>query len=168
MKTLTSIVLLSLSLGVFADENDNLPNVLSYDAWLSSDNRLKCMYGYFAGKTGDHDSAKIIYEDCIRRWDDVYSMIGLAHIYENGNGVPVDFKRATDLMRRGANTRDEAGYSSLARYHYGVALFEGKGVDRNLTESRYWLQLALNEGVSDAARYLEQFPDPDSHVSGTD
>ncbi|CBS87252.1 protein of unknown function [Azospirillum lipoferum 4B] len=36
--------------------------------------------------------------------------------------------RATDLMRRGAETNDEAGYSTLACYHYGVALCEGRGV----------------------------------------
>ena len=76
MKKLVSTMLLTLSLGAQAEESDNLPNVLSYDAWLSSSNRLKCMYGYFAGKTGDHASARVIYEDCIRRWNDDAIVVG--------------------------------------------------------------------------------------------
>ncbi len=132
---------------------------LSYESYFDSDNRLKCMYGYFAHKTGDHRAAIRIFEDCIRRWDDVYSMIGLAHIYENGMGVPRDLEKATALVRQGALTDDQAGYSSIARYHYGVALYEGLGVERDLAESQRWLRAAADEGVDAAREFLLRFDD---------
>ncbi len=132
---------------------------LSYEAYYDSDNRLKCMYGYFANKTGDHLAAIRIFEDCIQRWDDVYSMINLAHIYENGMGVPRDVERATALIRQGALTNDSAGYSSIARYHYGIALYEGRGVERDLAESRRWLRAAADEGVDAALEFLQLFDD---------
>lgn len=138
---------------------DGSGNELSYKAWIDSPKRLKCLYGYAADKTGDHAAAARIFEDCIARWNDVYSMIGLAHIYETGVGVPRNLAYAAALMKRGAEINDPAGYSSLARYHYGVALVEGKGVEPDAAAGRYWLRRAAAEGVVDARDYLaEHFP----------
>jgi TPR repeat protein len=130
-------------------------NELSYDSWLDSDNRLKCMYGYLADKTGDHAAAIAIFEDCIERWNDVYSMIWLALIYETGIGVPRDQAYATALVKRGAMLDDEPGYSRLARYHYGVALVEGRGVAADAEAGKTWLRRARDEGVAEAAEYLD-------------
>lgn len=139
-----------------ASHPDQTTSDLSYESWIDSRHRLKCLYGYAANKTGDHASAIRIFEDCIARWDDVYSMISLAQIHENGVGVPRNLAYATELLRRGAETDDEAGYSSLARYHYGVALAEGKGVEADAATGLRWLQRAAAEGVEDAARYIAQ------------
>ncbi len=136
-------------------------NELSYESWIDSDRRLKCMYGYLADKTGDHAAAVAIFEDCIARWNDVYSMIWLAQIYETGVGLPRDPARATALMRRGAQLDDEAGYSSLARYHYGVALIEGRGVAADAAAGRHWLHRAQAEGVAEAGEYLDALATPD-------
>ena len=65
-------------------------NELSYHSYIDSTKRIKCMYGYAAEKTGDHQAAIKIFEDCISRWNDVYSMIWLAQIYELGIGVTQD------------------------------------------------------------------------------
>ncbi|KAB8065295.1 tetratricopeptide repeat protein [Janthinobacterium violaceinigrum] len=131
------------------DEGD-----LSYKAYVRSDKRIKCLYGYAADKTGDHAAAVAIFEDCIRRWNDVYSMIWLAQLYETGVGVPKDLVQATALMRRGAHTNDDAAYARLARYHYGVALAEGRGTPQDLPQARTWLRQAAQEGVQEAADYL--------------
>ena len=40
-------------------------------------------------KTGNFDAARAIFEDCVARWNDVYSLISLAQMYESGSGVPV-------------------------------------------------------------------------------
>eukprot|EP01133_Synstelium_polycarpum_P017984 gene17983-21457_t len=133
------------------DEGD-----LSYKAYVHSDKRIKCLYGYAADKTGDHAAAVAIFEDCIRRWNDVYSMIWLAQLYETGIGVPRDLVQATALMRRGAHTNDDAAYARLARYHYGVALAEGRGTPRDLPQARTWLRQAAQEGVREAAEYLDR------------
>ena len=112
------------------------------------------MYGYAAEKTGDHQAAIQIFEDCISRWNDVYSMIWLAQIYELGIGVTQDDEYALNLLKRGALLNDEAGYSSLARYHYGVALFEGRGIKADPDAAKIWLQKALSEGIKEASEYL--------------
>lgn len=127
---------------------------LSYKAYVHSDKRIKCLYGYAADKTGDHAAAVAIFEDCIRRWNDVYSMIWLAQLYETGIGVPKDLQQATALMRRGAQTNDDAAYARLARYHYGVALAEGRGTPQDIAQAKTWLRQAAQEGVPEAADYL--------------
>ena len=118
-------------------------NELSYHSYIDSTKRIKCMYGYAAEKTGDHQAAIKIFEDCISRWNDVYSMIWLAQIYELGIGVTQDDEYALNLLKRGALLNDEAGYSSLARYHYGVALFEGRGIKADPDAAKIWLEKAL-------------------------
>ncbi|NRA56145.1 MAG: sel1 repeat family protein [Gammaproteobacteria bacterium] len=129
-------------------------NELSYHSYIDSTKRIKCMYGYAAEKTGDHQAAIKIFEDCISRWNDVYSMIWLAQIYELGIGVTQDDEYALNLLKRGALLNDEAGYSSLARYHYGVALFEGRGIKADPDAAKIWLQKALSEGIKEASEYL--------------
>ena len=127
---------------------------LSYRHHVDSPHRFKCLYGYAADKTGDHAAAVRIFEDCIARWNDVYSMIWLAHLLESGNGVPRDEARAAALMRRGAETGGSGGYAALARYHWGRALAEGRGVARDPALARHWLQRAADEGVAEAGEAL--------------
>ena len=81
-------------------------------------------------------------------------MIWLAQLYETGVGVPRDLVQATALMRRGAHTNDDAAYARLARYHYGVALAEGRGTPQDIPQARTWLRQAAQEGVREAADYL--------------
>ena len=129
---------------------------LSYRSYVTSDKRIKCLYGYAANKTGDHAAAIRIFEDCIQRWNDVFSMIGLAQMYDTGIGIRLDPARSTALMRRAARLDDGTSYPSLARYHYGVALAEGYGVPKNIAEARIWLRKAAAEGVREAAVYLDR------------
>ena len=103
----------SVSLFVIANETSDL----SYESYINSDKRMKCLYGYAADKAGNHVAAIKISEDCIKRWNDVNSMIWLAQIYETGVAVQQNFEYSTALMKRGAALNDEAGYSTIARYH---------------------------------------------------
>lgn len=134
---------------------DTSGNELSYGAYINSASRLKCLYGYAADKTGDHAAAIHIFEDCIARWEDVYSMIWLAMMYENGTGLPRDLGKAAELMHRGALSPQTEGYATLARYHYGVALHQGRGVAPDAQAARHWLLRASAEGQRDAAAYLQ-------------
>jgi len=140
----------------FAQETGRSTSDLTYESFVDSDKRIKCLYGYAAEKTGDHDAARRIFEDCIHRWNDVYSMIWLSSMYETGVGMPQDLRYAAELMRRGAESNDEAGYSSLARLHYGTALYEGRGVDRDTEAGLRWLRRAAAENQSGAAEYLRK------------
>ena len=131
---------------------------LSYESFVTSTKPIKCLYGYAAEKVGDHDAAIAIFEDYIERFNSVYSMIWLAQIYDTGVGVPRDEKKATALLKRGAMTNDEAGYSSLAQYHYGVALIEGKGTPADRAAGEAWLTKASEAGVQEATDYLSSLP----------
>ena len=144
--------LLLTSTGVLAGDI----NELSYEAYIDSDKRIKCLYGYAAEKTGDHQAAVRIFEDCIARWNDVYSMIWLAQMHEAGSGIPVNLPKAAELMQRGASQPDGVPYVDLARYHWGVALTEGRGVPADAAEGRRWLQQAAAAGEPAATDYLKR------------
>lgn len=145
------VTVLPLSTPIQAESTSEL----SYENYIHSDKRIKCLYGYAADKTGDHAAAIAIFEDCIKRWEDVYSMIWLAQIYESGVGVEKNLAYSTALMKRGAYTQDAAGYASIARYHYGVALYEGIGTTQDRTEAVKWLRQAASEQVIEAEQYLK-------------
>ncbi|AVX12840.1 Sel1 repeat [Streptococcus pneumoniae] len=142
------IALLTLTtLPVHADE-------MGYEAYIDSPKRIKCLYGYVTAKTGNFDAARQIFEDCVARWNDVYSLISLAQMYESGNGVDTDLRKSAALLRQGAEQPDGASYVSLARYHWGVALAEGRGVDADPDAARAWLERAAAGGQQEAAEYL--------------
>jgi TPR repeat protein len=147
-----AVVASCVSLAASADD-------LSYQGFVHSDKRIKCLYGYAATKTGDHAAAMQIFNDCIARWNDVYSMIWLAQMYESGSGVPKDLGKAAALIKRGAEQPDGTAYASLARYHWGVALWEGVGVDPDPDQARTWLERAAAEGQTEAMDYLRQRAD---------
>lgn len=150
-----------------AESRDDSGNDMSYGAFVNSDKRIKCLYGYAADKTGDHAAAVRIFEDCISRWNDPYSIIWLSHLLENGHGVPKDLSRAAQLLRQGAEHPDTSGYATLARYHYGMALAQGMGVTADPEQARHWLQRAAQEGLGearDALARLDAGPDNRAHV----
>lgn len=127
---------------------------LGYEAYVDSPKRIKCLYGYVTAKTGNFDAAKAIFEDCVARWNDVYSLISLAQMYESGNGVPKDLSKSAALLKQAAEQPDDVSYVSLARYHWGVALAEGRGVQQDPAAARDWLQRASAGGQSEADEYL--------------
>jgi uncharacterized protein len=140
------------------DANEGLTTTsdLSYESYVHSNKRFKCLYGYAAEKTGDHKAAMAIFNDCINRWHDVYSMIWLAQMYEAGISMPQDLARSTELMRMGAEDAEIGGYAALARYHYGIALNEGKGIEADPESALGWLERAEREGVPEAGQYLKR------------
>lgn len=75
-------------------------------------------------------------------------------LYENGQGLPLSLEKSAELMQRGALTQDAAGYGALARYHWGMALYHGRGVARQPVEGLRWLRQARDEGVPEAAAFL--------------
>ncbi len=113
---------------------------------------LTCAHGYLLEKCGDHETANAVFDKCIAAGY-VGAMIWKALMYENGNGVPQDDAKATELMRRAAMSGDPA-YGTLGKLHYATALYLGKGVERNEAEVRKWFQAAADEGDPDAREFL--------------
>lgn len=129
---------------------------LGYEAYIDSPRRMKCMYGYVTAKTGNFDAAHRIFQDCVARWNDVYSLIWLAQMYESGSGVPKDLAKSAEMLKRGAEQSDEISYVNLARYHWGVALAEGRGVEADPVAARHWLEKASAGGQPEADEYLRR------------
>jgi len=142
---LSSLILLPMSSVALATPD--------YQSVIDSDQRSKCFYGYVARKTGDHASAIRIFEDCIARWQDGYSYIGLAQIYETGVGVQKDLAYANTLLRTAAEL--EGGYASLAKYNYALNLFEGKGTEADPDLAWQFMRRSANEGFTPALDYLK-------------
>jgi len=67
-----------------------------------------------------------------------------------------DLQQAAALMQRGASQPDGVPYVDLARYHWGVALIEGRGVPADPAEGRRWLQKAASAGEPAASEYLQR------------
>lgn len=132
---------------------------MSYQGYsqMGAGHPLRCLMAYPAHKTGDHAASVEILRTCVAEGN-VWAMIGLAMMYENGAGVPRSLEASADLMRRAAAMDDPAGYASLARYHWGMALLEGRGVERDEAQARHWLRIAAQEGVREAAEALEALP----------
>ena len=145
-----------LSLAMLCANQAGATEEMSYEAYIDSPKRIKCMYGYVTAKTGNFSAAKAIFEDCVARWNDVYSLIWLAQMYENGSGVEADLAKAAALLKQGAEQADDISYVGLARYHWGVALAEGRGVQADPQQARNWLHRAAADGQSEATEYLQQ------------
>jgi TPR repeat protein len=107
------------------------------------------MYGYFASKTGDHETARRIFERCAAEADSGAALVWLSMFHEEGLGVPRDPARAEALMRRAATD----GYS-VAQYHLGAALLARAATPEEVDEARGWLGRAAAQGDADARRLL--------------
>lgn len=155
MPRIPRLLTILLPVSLMASAGPAMADDLSYQgvSAMGKDHPIACLYAYAADKTGDHAAAVDILNGCIARGS-VWSMIWLAMLHENGQGVPKSLEASADLMRRGAAMNDEAGYAPLARYHWGVALAEGRGVARNEEEGLRWLRIAAAETVREAKDYL--------------
>ena len=75
----------------------------------------------------------------------------LAALYDQGNGVEADPKKAADLMRQAAEK-----HVRNAMTRYGVFLLNGKGVEADPVMAESWLRRAALAGDGDAAAMVGQ------------
>ncbi len=142
-------VLALMSAPAWADEQTS---ELSYERFAEEQgpkHPLYCMYGYFASKTGNHETAKRIFERCIEEANNPAAMVYLSLFYEEGLGTPPDPAKAEALMRRAA----EQGHS-VAQFHLGKALLEKAETAAERAEGLSWLERAAEQGDEDAASLL--------------
>ena len=77
--------------------------------------------------------------------------LALASIFYRGDGVAQDFARSAKHIRRAA----EAGVST-AQLHLGYILTQGHGVERSAAEAYFWLSVAMQNGLSEAAGMMAE------------
>jgi len=89
---------------------------------------------------GQPDIAAKWFRDAVAKGHAV-AMHNLARLYEHGNGVPKDLKRAFELNLQSA----EKGWSH-SQYDLAQCYDDGKGVEPNLTEAVRWCELSEKSG----------------------
>lgn len=107
-----------------------------------------CWVVYEAQKGGLHGDAMSALRTCAASGNEP-SMILMAHAYENGLGVEKSDVLATYWVRQAA-----LRFYPTGQYHYGVALLEGRGTERDEAQGRFWLERAALGGDKDAAKML--------------
>ena len=81
---------------------------------------------------------------------DARSQRNLGFMYDNGRGVPKNYKLAANWYRKAA----EQGHTR-AQFNLGVMYSNGQGVPRNYTLAYMWWSLAAASGNEDAATLIE-------------
>ena len=151
----------TLSLAQFAEEDAGETGVtnpldFSWRAYKEALNRFPkrtgviCYNAYILDKTGSHTEETLRFLEACADHGNVASMIYIASLYENGNRIPINYEVSAKWLKRAAKTYDEAGYSNLAAYHFGVALYNGRGVEKNIKEACRYLRVAMEGGIAEA------------------
>ena len=113
-----------------------------------------CSMGYALTKSGDHDSARVLFENCA---NDGYSqaMTWMSQLDNNGLGAEYDPDRAAEWDRRAAATGDPVG-----QFNHGLNLIRGHGVVRDEALGRQLVDEAAATGLQIAVRLQEADYDP--------
>ncbi|MEM7548001.1 MAG: sel1 repeat family protein [Pseudomonadota bacterium] len=105
-----------------------------------------CASGYMITKSGDHDNARTVFENCANNgWTG--AMTWMSQLEDNGLGGPEDPDAAANWDRRAAEAGDPVG-----KFNYGLDLMRGRGVAMDENEGRRWVDEAAADGLPVAQR----------------
>lgn len=113
---------------------------------------VTCAMGYLIAKCGDYETANRVFDKCIAAGY-AGAMIWKGLLYENGDGVPQDHAKATQMFRRAAESGN-GSYATLGKLHYATALHLGRGVARDEAAARTLFEQAAAEGSEEAQEFL--------------
>ena len=86
-----------------------------------------------------------------------YAQYNLGAMYEQGQGVPQDYKEALNLFRRAADQGFAAAQSNI-----GLAYANGQGVSQDYKEAVKWYRKAADQGYAagqfQPRRHVRPFP----------
>jgi uncharacterized protein len=121
-----------------------------------------CVYGYWATKSGDHDSAKKIFDKCVAAGvDAVYPW--QSYLSLNGYGVPQSLDDANAWDRKSA----ARGYK-VGQFNYGLNLLRGHGVAKDEAQGRALIDAAAAQGFEAAKDLVESGYDPEVAIPDAD
>ncbi|PTX54674.1 hypothetical protein C8N43_3492 [Litoreibacter ponti] len=105
-----------------------------------------CASGYMMTKSGDHASARAIFEACAAAGY-TGAMTWMSQLDDNGLGGEYDPDAAANWDRRAAEAGDPVG-----KFNYGLDLMRGRGVARNEALGRRYVDEAAKDGLQIAKR----------------
>lgn len=141
---------------VLAEEHPNAHGTLNPDemTWQSNVDKARkgkidmmvCASGYLMTKSGDHASARAIFEACAAAGY-TGAMTWMSQLDNNGLGGDYDPDAAAEWDRRAAEAGDPVG-----KFNYGLDLMRGHGVAKDEALGRQYVDTAAAEGLDVAKR----------------
>lgn len=98
---------------------------------------------YAEYKMGHYDVARKIWEELAAKGNTT-AMINLANLFQQGQGVTEDQKKATELVMRAAEAGD-----ARAQYEIGIAYEKGHTVGRDIERAASWLKKSAEQNFAD-------------------
>lgn len=121
-------------------DRDSIEMLAMLSGVISSQRDKDFLRAETAHASADYLQAAHIWQQLTDK-NDIISRTRLAWLYEKGQGVKRDLKRAAELFRQSAMDGD-----ADAQYALAVMLQIGKGQPQDFDESNLWLQRAANLG----------------------
>lgn len=153
---------------LLADEQGTLnPEELTWGSILDRAERGEtdmtiCASGYMMTKSGDHDSARTIFEACAAAGYTA-TMTWMSYMENNGFGGDYNPDASADWDRRAAERGDPVG-----QFNHGVNLMRGHGIARDEDAGRRMVDAAAAAGVDSAVRLQEAGYDLDEITPDAD
>ncbi|WP_424965634.1 tetratricopeptide repeat protein [Dinoroseobacter sp. S375] len=152
-------LLAALALPVLADEAEDdpggtlNPEEMTWGSMLDKANRgetgmVMCASGYMLTKSGDHATARQIFETCAEAGY-TGAMTWMSQLDDNGLGAEENPDAAAEWNRRAAEAGDAVG-----KFNHGIDLLRGRGIAKDPIKGRQMVDAAAAEGV-EAARRLQ-------------
>ncbi|MCA0850740.1 tetratricopeptide repeat protein [Salipiger thiooxidans] len=107
---------------------------------------MTCAAGYLMTKSGDHETARKIFEACAAAGY-TGAMTWMSYMEQNGFGGEFDPDAAAEWDRRAAEAGDPVG-----KFNYGISLMRGFGVAQDEARGRALVDEAARDGLAIAKR----------------
>lgn len=170
MKQMLFPLLLALSGPAFAETEDfgtTNPHEMTWQSYVDQARRgetgmVLCSMGYALTKSGDHVSARILFENCA---NDGYTgaMTWMSQLDNNGLGGEYDPDAAAEWDRRAAEAGDPVGL-----YNYGLDLIRGHGARQDVARGQAMVDQAAAAGLPIAQRLQASGYDPEEVTPDAD
>lgn len=98
---------------------------------------------YAEYKMGHYTAAREIWEGLAAKGNTT-AMINLANLFQQGQGVTEDQKKATALVLQAAEAGD-----ARAQYEMGIAYEKGHAVERDIEKASAWLKKSSDQNYAD-------------------
>ena len=125
-------------------------------------NMVICSQGYMMTKSGNHDAARVLFEECAKQgWTG--TMTWMSYMDTNGFGSKENPEAAAEWDRKAAEAGDIIG-----KFNYGLNLLRGHGVEQNLDLGKHYIDEAAKGGFKDAIRLKNSDYDPNEVTPDAD
>ncbi|MEP4194902.1 MAG: sel1 repeat family protein [Aliishimia sp.] len=169
---LISAIASSLCAPLLAQDNNSQFGTTNPDemTWQSFRQRAKdgdtdmvlCSMGYMMTKSGDHDTARLIFENCANAGY-TGAMTWMSQLDNNGLGGEYDPEASARWDRRAAESGDPVG-----KFNHGLNLIRGHGISQNTELGRKFVDEAADDGLPIANRMRDADYDLDEVTPDAD